>query len=175
MAITKERKQALIAQYRELLQRSIGVILADYSGLTVRDLEDMRRKARELGAELHVVQNRLAKLAFKQAGLPVPEEALVGTTAIGFASDDALALAKMIVEAGKQSEFVRLKGGVVDGQLYDARQVEALAELPPLPVLRARLLALVQAPASRVAGALADSVRQLVSVVKAYSEAGASA
>ncbi len=175
MAITKEGKQALIARYQELLERSGGVVLATYSGLRVRDLEDLRRKARELGAEFHVVQNRLARRAFTQAGLPVPEEALRGTTAIGFAGEDPLALVKMIVDASKQSEFVRVKGGLLGGQLYGARQMEALAELPPLPILRARLLGLLQAPAGRVAGALAGSVRQLVSVVKAYAESSAAA
>ncbi len=175
MAITKERKQRLIAQYQELLERSRGVVLAAYSGLTVRELEELRRKARELGAEFHVVQNRLAKRAFAQAGLPVPEEALTGTTAIGFGGDDPLALVKMVVEASRQSEFVRVKGGLLDGQLYGARQIEALAELPPLPVLQARLLGLLQAPAGRLAGVLAGSVRQLMSVVKAYAESGAPA
>lgn len=175
MAITKERKQALVAQYRDLLSRSRGVVLTAYSGLTVRQLEELRRKVRDQGGEFHVVQNRLAKLAFKEAGMPVPEEALVGTTAIGFASEDVLALAKMIVEAGRQSDFIRVKGGVVEGVLYGGRQIEQLAELPPLPILRSHLLGLLRAPAGRAAGALAGSVRQLVNVVKAYSESATGA
>lgn len=175
MAITKERKRALIAQYQELLRRSGGVVLATYSGLRVRELEELRRRARDLGAEFHVVQNRLVKRAFQEAGLPVPEEALTGTTAIGFAGDDPLALVKMLVEASRQTEFVRVKGGLLEGQLYGPRQIEALAELPPLPVLRARLLGVLQAPAGRMAGVLAGSVRQLMSVVKAYAESGAAA
>jgi len=172
LAITKSRKQALVTRYEEQLNRSKGVVLASFAGLTVKEQEDLRRKVRELGGEFHVVKNTLAKLAFQRAGLPVPEEALLGTTVIGTVSEDVPALAKTIVEAAKQSEFIWVKAAVIDGVLYGARQVEQLAELPALPVLRARLLGLIQTPASRVVGALNGSVRQLASVVKAYSETG---
>ena len=175
MAITKKRKQDLVAQYQDLLGRSKGVVLTAYSGLSVKQMEDLRRKIREMGGEFHVVKNRLVKLAFKEAGLPVPEEALLGTTAIGFAMDDVPALVKTIVEAAKQSGFVRVKAGVIEGTLYSAAQVTRLAELPPLPVLRAQLLGLLLTPASRLAGVLAGSVRQVVNVIKAYSETEAEA
>lgn len=170
MAISKDRKQALVAQYRDLLTQSKGIFLADYSGLTVRELEDLRRKIREQGGELHVVKNRLVKLAFKEIGLPVPEEALSGPTAIGFTAEDVPGIAKVIVDASKESEFIRVKAGLIDGTLYRPAQVQLLAELPPLPVVRAQLLGLLQAPASRVASALAGSVRQLASVIHAYSK-----
>lgn len=175
MAITKERKQALVAEYRKLLERSKGVVLASFSGLSVKEMEDIRRKLREQGGEFHVVKNRLVRLAFREAGLPVPEEALTGTTVIGYAPEDAPALAKTIVEAAKASEFVRVKAGVIDGVLYGARQVEMLADLPPLPVLRARLIGVIQSPAGRVAGALAGTARKLIGVAKAYSEKAAAA
>jgi large subunit ribosomal protein L10 len=136
LAITKERKQALVAEYRDRLERSKAVVLASFSGLSVKDMEEIRRKLREQGGELHVVKNRLVRLAFREAGLPVPEEALTGTTVMGYAPDDAPGLAKTIVDAAKASEFIRVKGGVIDGVLYGARQVEMLADLPPLPVLR---------------------------------------
>lgn len=175
MALSKSRKQALVAQYHELLANSKGVVLAGFTGLTVKEQEELRRKVRELGGEFHVVKNTLAKLAFQQAGMPVPEDALLGTTVLGCVSDDVLALAKTIVEAAKQSECISVKAGVFDGVLYGPKQVEQLAALPPLPVMRAQLLGLLQAPASRLASALAGSVRQLATVVKAYSEAGAAA
>lgn len=175
MAITKSRKQTLVGEYREMLGRSKGVVLAGYSGLSVKNMEELRRKLREQGSEFHVVKNRLAKLAFREAGLPVPEEALSGATVIGFAPDDVTGLVKAIVEAAKASEFVRVKAGVFEGVLYSARQVQMLAELPPLPVVQARLIGVIQAPASRLAGALAGTARKLVGVAKAYAETGASA
>jgi len=173
LAITKSRKQELVGEYRKLLERSKGVVLTGFSGLSVKEMEEIRRKLREQGGEFHVVKNRLVRLAFREAGLPVPEEALTGTTAIGYATQDALALAKTIVEAAKASESVRVKGGVIEGVLYGPAQVEMLADLPPLPVLQARLIGVIQAPAARVAGALAATARKLVGVAKAYAESGA--
>jgi large subunit ribosomal protein L10 len=175
LAISKSRKQEMVGEYVELLQRSQGVVLATYAGLRVRQLEALRRKAREAGGELRVVKNRLARRAFAEAGLTVPDGALAQTTLIGFALEDIPGLARVIVDAGREMEFLRVKGGVVEGVSYGARQMEMLAELPALPVLRGRLLGVIQAPAGRVAGALAGTLRQLARVFQAYSESGAGA
>jgi large subunit ribosomal protein L10 len=160
----------MVDAYRAWLEESSGLVLTSYTGMSVRALEDLRRKVREAGGEFHVVKNRLMTLALRQAGMDVPEAALEGTTAIGFAGDDVQATLKAIVETARQAEALKVKAALLDGRLYEPRQVERLAELPPLPVMRAQLLGLIQAPATRVAGALAGSVRQVVNVVKAYSE-----
>lgn len=173
MAITKQRKQAIVQQYRDLIVGSQGIVLATYSGLTVKELERLRRKVRDLGGEFHVVQNRLARLTLKEAGLTLAEEALEGSTAIGFALDEPLALAKAMVDFSKESDKVKVKAGVVHGVVYDAAQVMRLAELPPLPVLRAQLLGLLSAPATRLASLLVTPARQMATVVKAYSEKAA--
>jgi large subunit ribosomal protein L10 len=168
--VTRQRKQELVQAYREWLEGSSGLILTSYSGMSVRALEDLRRKVREAGGEYHVIKNRLMALAMRQAGMDVPPEALEGTTAIGFAGEDIPGVLKAIVETARQAEALKVKVALLEGRVYEARQVERLAELPPLPVVRAQLLGLLQAPATRVAGALAGSVRQVVNVVKAYSE-----
>lgn len=170
MPVTRQRKQEMVDAYRAWLEESSGLVLTSYTGMSVRALEDLRRKVREAGGEFHVVKNRLMTLALRQAGMDVPEAALEGTTAIGFAGDDVQATLKAIVETARQAEALKVKAALLDGRLYEPRQVERLAELPPLPVMRAQLLGLIQAPATRVAGALAGSVRQVVNVVKAYSE-----
>ncbi len=175
LAISKERKQALVAQYEALLKESNGMVLTGFSGLTVREMEGLRRRIREVGGEFHVVKNTLAKLAFERAGLEMPEEMLEGTTAIGFASDDIPGVARAIVELARQVDTVGIKGGYIEGIFYSADQMERLADLPPLPVLRGQLLGVIQAPATKVAGLLAASVRQVVNVVKAYSETEAPA
>jgi large subunit ribosomal protein L10 len=170
LAISKERKQALTAQYTEMLKGSQGIVLAAYSGSRVSELEALRRKVRENGGEFHVVKNRLMLLALNQAGVAAPAGGLQGTTAVGFAGDDVPAVVKAIVDTARASEALKVKGGVIGGVAYGAAEIERLADLPPLPVLRAQLLGVISAPASRVAGALASSVRQLATVVKAYSE-----
>jgi len=168
--VTRQRKQQQVEGYRKWLEGSGGLILAGYAGMSVRSFEELRRKVREAGGEFHVVKNRLMILALRQAGMEVPAEALVGTTAVGFAGEDVPAVAKVIVDTARQSGGLQVKGGLVEGRIYGARQVERLAELPPMPVVRAQLIGLLQAPASRLAGVLAGSVRQVVNVVKAYSE-----
>jgi large subunit ribosomal protein L10 len=160
----------LVQAYREWLEGSSGLVLTSYAGMSVRALEDLRRKIREAGGEYHVIKNRLMALAMRQAGMEVPADALEGTTAIGFAGEDVPAVLKAIVETTRQAEVFKVKAALLEGRVYEASQVERLAELPPLPVMRAQLLGLLQTPATRVAGALAGSVRQMVNVVKAYSE-----
>lgn len=170
MAISKKRRAELVSEYADLLKKSQALIITSYSGLRVKDIEALRRKVRESSGEFHVVKNTLATIALKAAGLPIPEDMLHTSTAIGFAFDDVPAVAKAIADFSKESEFVKVKGGVMEGKVLNSKQVEALASLPPLPVVRAQLLGLLNAPASRVAGVIAGGVRQVVNVVKAYSE-----
>ena len=170
MAITKERKNELIQIYTELIQKSQGMILIEYRGLNMKGMGPLRAKVRDASGELHVVKNTLAQLALRQAGWSVPQNLFTRTTAIGFAFTDVPGVAKALTAYAKDSEFVNVKGGLLGSQVLTPRQVEALAELPPLPVVRAQLLGLLSAPASRLAGVIASGVRQVVNVVKAYSE-----
>lgn len=170
MAITKKRRAELVKEYGDLLKKSEAFVITSYSGLPVKDIEQLRRKVRESSGEFHVVKNTLAAIAIKQAGLPVPEDMLAGGTAIGFAFTDVPAVAKAISDFTKGSDFVKVKGGVMGNKVLDAKQIGALATLPPLPVVRAQLLGLINTPATRLAGTVASGVRQIVNVVKAYSE-----
>lgn len=170
MAVSKERKQALVAQYEELAKRSKGLILTSYSGLTVKDLQSLRSQIREYGGEFHIVKNTLMELAFNKLGIPMPEGANLGTTAIGFAMEDVPPVAKAIVELRRAGQQIDLKGGLVNGNLYDAAQIERLADLPPMPVVRAQLLGLLNTPARQVAGTLAGALRQVMGVLQAYSQ-----
>jgi len=170
LAISKDRKKEVIDQYKTWVKRSQAMILAEYTGLPMAQLDVLRSKIREAGGEFHVVKNTLGKLAFEESGLPLPESYFEGSTAVGFAFDDAPALAKVINEFVRTSEFVKIKGGYLGTSSMSAVQVKALADLPPLPVLRAQLLGTIMAPASRLARTLAEPGRQIASVVRAYSE-----
>ena len=172
MAISKEKKAELVQQYKDWLNDSSGIVLASYSGVTVKELEGLRRKIREIGGEFHVVKNTLIQLALQDAGLDLPQEMLQGTTAIGFTSEDIPGLAKAVSDLARESATMDIKGGVVDRVIYNGSQMKNLAELPPLPILQAQLLSMIQVPASQVAMALASSVRQLVNVTKAYADSG---
>jgi len=170
LAITKQRKETLVAQYQELASRAKGMILTSYSGLSVKQLEGLRNQIRELGGEFHIVKNTLMRLAFKELKLPFPESLMHGTTAIGFAAEDVPVVAKLIVDLSRENPGMLIKAGLIDGSLYDGAQVVRLAELPPLPVVRAQLLGLLTTPASQTAGVLAAALRGLVGVIHAYSQ-----
>ncbi|NIM92913.1 MAG: 50S ribosomal protein L10 [Anaerolineales bacterium] len=170
MALTKSRKRELVEHYKELVGNSNGMVITSYSGVPVKELEGLRRKVRELGGEFHIVKNTLVNMAFDDAGIELPDEIYIGTTAIGFATDDFPGVTKVIVEMARENEDVEIKGGVLEKDFYNALQMKQLADLPPLPVLRAQLLGLMQAPATRVASVLTSSVRQIVNVTKAYAD-----
>ena len=90
-------------------------------------------------------------------------------------SEDVPGLAKAIVDLAKETEILRIKAGVIDGRVLDAAEIKRLAELPPMPVVQAQLLGLIQTPAQQIAGVLASTLQGLVRVIKAYSEQEAAA
>lgn len=170
MAISEKRKEELVTAYREWLQRSQAVILTEYIGLTMKEMDGLRSRVREAGGEFHVVKNTLGKIAFKESGLPLPAEYFEGSTAIGFAFEDAPGLAKALTEFAKTADSLKIKGGYLHDRPMSAAQVTSLAELPPLPVMRARLLGTLMGPASALARTLAEPGRQVAAVVKAFAE-----
>jgi large subunit ribosomal protein L10 len=170
LAITKEHKNELIDQYVEWLKQSKALVLTQYVGLTMKDIDNLRAKVRDNGGEFHIIKNTLAKRAFEQAGYPVIKEQLEGSSAIVFAFSDAPATAKTITEFAKTSEFLKVKGGFLEKQPLTADGVKALADLPPLPVVRAQLLGTLLAPASKLVRTLAEPGRMIAAVIKAHAE-----
>jgi large subunit ribosomal protein L10 len=175
LAKSKEQKEAMLAEYIGWLGKSQAVVLVEYTGVKMRDLDAIRAKARESGGEFHIVKNTLAKLALEKAGYTVPEDMSEKSTAIGFAFTDAAGFTKALTEVTKGMEAVKIKGGFLGVQVMDPKAVKALANLPPLPVIRAQLLGVLQAPAARLARTLAEPGRSLAYVVKAFSEKAAPA
>ncbi len=170
MAITKQRKEEVLAEYQDWLKRSQAVILVEYTGAKMKDMDAIRAKVREAGGEFHVVKNTLVRRAFANSGMTLPEETLSKSTAVSFAFTDPAATAKALSDATRNMEFVKVKGGFLAGQMLNSAQVKALAELPPLPVMRAQLLGVLQAPAGKLVRTIAEPARSLASVFRAYSE-----
>ncbi len=168
MAVSKERKEEVLATYAEWLKKSEAVILVEYTGVKMKDLDNIRAKIREGGGEFHVVKNTLARRAFADNGMNLPADFLVKSTAVLFAFSDPASAAKALNDATKGSQFVKVKGGFMSAQVLDASQVKALADLPPLPVVRAQLLAVLQAPAGKLVRTLAEPGRSLAAVIQAF-------
>ncbi len=170
MAKSKVQKEAILAEYTEWLGKSQAVVLVEYTGLKMKDLDTIRAKTREVGGEFHVVKNTLAKLALEKAGYSVPADYADKSTAIGFAFTDAAGFAKALMEVTKGMEAIKIKGGFMGNESLSSAQVKSLANLPPLPVMRAQLLGIIQAPAGKLVRTLAEPGRSLAYVVKAYSD-----
>ena len=170
MAISKERKEEVLTTYADWMKRSQAVILVEYTGVTMKDLDAIRSKIRESGGEFHVVKNTLARRAFSNSGMELPQDYLVKSTAISFAFTDPASTAKALTDAMKGKEALKVKGGYMSGQALNASQVKALADMPPLPVVRAQLLGVLQAPAGKLVRTIAEPARGLAAVVKAFAE-----
>jgi len=170
LAITKERKNEILAEYQDWVKRSEAVILVEYTGIKMKDLDKLRAKIRDSGGEFHVLKNTLARRAFASGGIDFPQEYFLKSTAVSLAFSDPAATAKALSEAMKGNEFVKLKGGYMSGQILNAQQVKSLADLPPLPIMRAQLLGLLAAPASKLVRTLAEPARGLAAVIRAHSE-----
>ncbi|MCB8944268.1 MAG: 50S ribosomal protein L10 [Ardenticatenaceae bacterium] len=170
MAISKERKDELVAQYADLIDRSSALFMAEYSGMDVKAMNDLRTKVYDANGALYVTKNTLLQLALQKADRPAPPDFLNGQLATGFALDEVPAMAKVLVDYAKTQEKFTLKGGMLGAEFLTAAQVEALAELPSLPEVRAQLLGLISAPARNVASVIASGMRQVVNVIDAYSK-----
>lgn len=168
MAFTKQEKKELIAGYENWLKDSNASYVMAFNGMSVKDIQEIRTEAREIGGELHVVKNTLVNIALKNIGFEdkgIFDEASI----VAFAFEDAASLAKIIEKASKTDSF-KIKGGFMDGAPIEIDQIVALAKLPPMPQMRAQLLALIQTPATQLVRTISEPARQVAAVVKAYSE-----
>ena len=175
MAISRAKKEQLIQEYVEQLNGSEAIIITSYRGLTVTDLQQLRGKIREAEGSYSVVKNTLVRRALDEVGFSVPDEILTGPVGIGFCQQNVAGVAKVISDFAKDNELLEVKGGLMGAQFIDQAAIKSLASLPPLEVLQAQLLGVINAPASQLVGVVAGGVRQLVNVFNAYSEQGTDA
>jgi large subunit ribosomal protein L10 len=169
LAFTKKHKGEMTTQYEDWLQKSQAVYALTYVAMNMKAIDDFRSKVRESGGEAHLVKNTLFIRALKAQGFP-EASFLEGTSLIGFAFNDAAAVAKTFTDAAKGSDTVKVKGGFLGKELISDKQIKALADLPALPVMRTMLLGVLNAPASKLVRTLAEPARSLAAVVKAHSE-----
>jgi len=171
LALSKERKHEVRTQYENWLKDCEAVVLTEYVGLSMPEMDDLRATVREAGGEIHVIKNSIGKRAFEAVGYDVPAEYWLGSTALGIAYDDPPGVAKAIKDFGKAHDSIKIKGGFLEGNHMTAEQVLTMAELPPLPIVRGQLLGTISAPASKLARILAEPARSLAQVLKAHADA----
>ena len=154
MSLNRNEKAAVVTDVAAQVARSQTLALAEYRGLTVEHLNNLRRQARDKGVYLHVLKNTLARRAVAGTPFEVASESMVGPLIYGF-SEDAVAAAKVLSDFAKGNDKLIVKGGAYAGRVLSADGVKSLAAIPSKEVLLSQLLGLMQSPVSRMARVLA--------------------
>jgi large subunit ribosomal protein L10 len=169
LAITKERKQELVAVYKQILQHSNGFIVTEFQGLPMSAMNDLRAKLRGMNSVYVITKNTLFGIALRESGWAVPENMLLGPSATAFADGDVAALAKAMLAFEKENpDKVKIKGGVMGQNILAAQDVQAISELPPLGELRAQLLGLIVQPPTGLVNVLNAATSDIVNLLHAY-------
>ena len=168
MALSREQKAARVKEYAELLEESRGIILVDYRGLTVDDMEQIRGKMRPVASQFLVVKNRLFDLALRDKNVSLPDDWLTGPTAVSFCNDEVPPVAKVLVEVRDETGILDLKGGWMNESLLTPEQVKSIADLPSREVLLAQVLGTITGPSRQVVGVVAGGIRQVLNVLQAF-------
>lgn len=168
----RAEKKLIVDELSKQIGASPFVLITDYTKMTVTEFATLRKKLRAAHAECHVVKNTMLRHAAKEAGLNDFDSALTGMTAvvIGDTKADVSVTAKILKQFTKDSEKNKVKLGTMGKQLLQPADVDAVAELPPLDVLRAQFVGLLQTPATRIAVVLGAPASQLARVIKAYAD-----
>jgi len=167
VAFSKQHKSVMLKSYEQILKQSQAVFVIQYKKMSMKEVDVLRNKVRDAGGELHVVKNTLMGIALEHNG--IRHTTLEGTSLMGFAINDVPALAKVFVDQTKNTEVYKIKCGYMDGRQITASDVKSLADLPPLPVMRAKLLGMLQAPAGKLVRTINEPARALAFVFKAYA------
>jgi large subunit ribosomal protein L10 len=165
----KSEKERVVEQLAERLRSTDTLMVADYRGLTMPQIDELRSRLLEAGARFTVVKNTLTKLAAEQAGATSVLELIEGPTAIAFleADSDPAAVAKVLNETARAHDVLVIRGGLLEGDLVGDAEIKRLASLPPADVLRAQLVGAVAGPLTTVVGLFTAPLRDFVGVLDA--------
>ncbi len=165
----KNKKYEFVENFNNELSRDLTIIVTHYQGITVSEATELRKKMHEANAKFLVTKNRLAKIAIKDTRYEGLEEFFTGPTAVAM-SEDPVAAAKVVVDFAKGNEKLKVLGGIANDNKLDVSQIKALASLPSLDELRAKLVALIQTPATNIARVINAPASGVARVISAYSK-----
>lgn len=171
MAISRARKEELVAQYSDLLEKSNGFVIIQYGGLSVSQVNGLRKAVMDADGKYAVTKNTLFTKALQSNGWQVPDDLLKGPVAVAFGLENFPGVAKAVLNYTDDKEFAGkfdVKGGVMGEDILNAQSVEAISKLPTLDELRAQLAGLVVAPAQGLVNVVYAATGQVVNVLQAY-------
>lgn len=170
MPIGLKEKQAIVAEVNETASKAISAVMADYRGLSVDDMTALRKTAREAGVQVRVIRNTLARRAFEGTEFECLNEALLGPNILAFSIEDPGAGARLFKDFAKENEEFEIKALSVGGKLLPAEQIDALAKLPTRDQAISLLMAVMQAPVTKLAMTLNDIPGRVARVVAAVRD-----
>jgi large subunit ribosomal protein L10 len=170
LAITREKKGEILDEYASKLQKTQALIVSEYRGLTVKQIQDLRRELRTHDSEMVVTKNTLIGRALEQAGMPAPDTLFAGPTAVTFCYKEVAGPAKALGKFARDSKILVVKGGVMGQSVFDESGVQQLADLPGREQLLGQVVGVMQAPLTGFVNVLAGTLRGLVNVLNARSE-----
>jgi len=170
--VKKEDKERLVAELTERLRTTETLLVADYRGLTMPQIDELRTKLLEHGARFAVVKNTLTRRAAELAGTDTLLALLEGPTAIAFleSGGDPLAVAKALVDAARETRVLEVRGGMLEGRPIEPGEIESLAKLPPLDILRSQVLGAVIGPLTAIVGLFTAPLQDLYGLLDARIE-----
>jgi len=172
--VDRSQKQKAVTTLQQSLADIACVVVTHQAGMTVEEVTDLRRQMRAVGANFKVTKNRLARRALAGTKFERLSPLFTGPTAIAF-SRDPVAAAKVAVEFANKNEKLRIVGGGLNDQPLDVQGVKSLATMPSLDQLRAKLLGMLQTPATRIASVLQAPGAQIARVLSAHAKQGGAA
>lgn len=173
MALTFENKKAVVAEVKAVADEALSAVAAEYRGLTVGQMTELRVEARNAGVYLRVIKNTLARLAIEGTGFECMQETLSGPLLLAFAKDDPGASARVIKNFAKQNDALKAVSLAIGGQLMAAEQLDQLASLPTLDEARGMLVGMFAAPMSQLVRTLAEPPAMLARTFGARTESEA--
>lgn len=170
MPIGLKEKQAIVAEVNETASQALSAVMADYRGVSVDDMTALRKQAREAGVQVRVIRNTLARRAFEGTEYECMNEVMLGPNILAFSLEDPGAGARVFKDFAKENEDFEIKALSVGGKLLPADQIDALAKLPTRDEAIAMLMAVMQAPITKLARTLNDVPGKVTRVVAAVRD-----
>ena len=170
MALRLEDKKAIVAEVNETAGQALSAVIADYRGLTVEEITDVRKKARESGVYLKVIRNTLARRAVEGTDFECMTDAFVGPTMLAFSQEEPGSAARLLKDCAKEYEALEVKALSIGGQLLDASEIDEVAKLPTRDEAIATLMSVMQAPVVKLVRTFNEVPTKVTRVVAAVRD-----
>ncbi|MGH7807884.1 MAG: 50S ribosomal protein L10 [Thermodesulfobacteriota bacterium] len=168
--LSKALKKEVVKEYNGKFKSHPYLFVVEYKGLTVKEMETLRRNLKKAEAELKVIKNSLLRIASRDTDVEKIQDLFSGPTAVAISKEDPVSVAKVFTDSLKVLPVLKLKGAVVEGRVLDANEIIKLSKLPPREMLYSQLLGLLSSPLSNLMGTLMELQRRLLYALNAVKE-----